>query len=156
MGNNRVIVLQVNEIMDRVRRILAAEMWACVIVSLAVVLLYETDLLLPGLWHGDVNAQFIVKAMMEVVTICMIPLALRLFRFRPVSKSICNDAVNGLLTWGSLRMMMICLPMTANTLFYYLFGLDVTFGYMGIICLICILFIYPSRSRCISETGKEK
>ena len=45
--------------------------------------------------------------------------------------------------------------MIANTLFYYLFGLNVTFGYMAIILLLCLLLVYPSKRRCMYEVERE-
>ena len=53
-------------------------------------------------------------------------------------------------------MAMLCVPMTANTLLYYLFGLNVAFGYMGMICLLCLVFIYPSTARCTAETNDKE
>ena len=55
-----------------------------------------------------------------------------------------------LLRWGSLRMLMLCVPMVINTLCYYLF-MNVAFAYMAIILFICLFLVYPSLDRCYSE-----
>lgn len=141
--------------MRKTKNILISEMYACVVISLMTVMLYETETLLPGALADDKNTEFLAVSLMELVTICMIPLSLRLFKFKRISRSLKSRPEQGLKIWGSLRMMMICLPMMVNTLLYYVF-MNVAFGYMGIIGLICLLFIYPDTSRCVSETSDAK
>lgn len=138
--------------MKRVKNILAAEMLASLLVSLIIIVLYESGTLLAGYLQDNANAEFLSVTCMEIVTICMIPLSLKMFKWKKVSASLKNDDGRALIKWGTLRMSMICIPMMLNTLFYYLFGFNVAFGYMGIIGLICLAFIYPSTSRCVNET----
>ncbi|MDO4160686.1 MAG: hypothetical protein Q4D41_09545 [Prevotellaceae bacterium] len=138
--------------MNKTRNILMAEMLFSIAVSLIIVVLFETDTLLPGTFAADTNTEFLSVTMMEIITICAIPFALRLFKFKGVNRSLSADKERGLLVWGSVRMMGLCLPMMVNTLLYYLFSFNVAFGYMAIICLICLVFIYPSMRRCLAET----
>lgn len=126
-----------------------------IIIALAVIIMYETDTLLAGCYAADANTEFVVVSFMELLTICLIPLALRLFRFRAIRESLAATPSKALLRWGSLRMAMLCLPMLANTLLYYQF-MNVAFGYMGIIGLISLAFIWPSMKRCVAETGGER
>ena len=46
---------------------------------------------------------------------------------------------------------MLLLPLWADTLLYYLY-MNTTFGYLGIILVLCLPFVYPSESRCEAET----
>ena len=131
-------------------------MYAAVTVSLAAVALFETGVLTPGQLECGTNAEFLAESVMEILTICTIPLALRLFKFKKVSAALASGRERALLRWGGLRMAMLCVPMTANTLLYYLFGLNVAFGYMGMICLVCLVFIYPSTARCTAETNDKE
>lgn len=142
--------------MKRIRNILMAEMLSCITITLAIIILYETEIILPGSLADDQNTEFLVVSLMEILTICMVPLSLRLFKFKRVRQSIVSDGGHRLAKWGSIRIMMVCMPMIANALFYYLYGFNVAFGYMGIICLICLVFINPTMSRCISETRSEE
>ena len=142
--------------MKKVRNILMCEMYACIAISVTIITLFETGTLIPGFFECDTTPEFLTVTFMEILTICMIPLALRLFKFKKISAALVNDGGKGLTKWGSVRMMMLCVPMAANTLLYYLFDKNVAFGYMAIICLVCLIFIYPSPSRCISETGGEQ
>ena len=63
--------------MKRTRNILMTEMLASIIISLAIVTLYETEILSPGTLECDTNTEFLTVSIMEIMTICMIPLALR-------------------------------------------------------------------------------
>lgn len=131
------------------------EMCTSIIVSLVVVLLYETDALVAGALPVGGNMEFVIVSLMELLTICLIPLALRLFKFKRISQALSAEKEKALLRFGTARMMMVCLPMVANTLLYYQF-MNVAFGYMGIIGLICLVFINPSMDRCKTETNVEQ
>ena len=48
-------------------------------------------------------------------------------------------------------MSLLADPMLINTLLYYVF-MNVAFGYMAIIGLLSMVFVYPSKSRCEQET----
>ena len=50
-----------------------------------------------------------------------------------------------------LRLLLLFLPLLADTLLYYIY-MNPTFGYLGIILALCLPFVYPSEGRCISET----
>ena len=93
---------------------------------------------------------------MTILTIGMIPLSLKLFKLQRTKMELTSGEGRALSKWGSVRMMMLCIPMAANTLLYYLFDKNAAFGYMAIICLVCLVFIYPSTGRCLSETGGEQ
>ena len=142
--------------MEKTRKILATEMYASIALSIIIVALYETGVLLTSGFSTYSEVEFVFVSTMEIVTICMIPLALRLFKLKKIEASLLASNGHNLLIWGSIRMAMLCVPMTVNTLLYYLFDFNVAFGYMGIICLICLVFIYPSKTRCAQETGIEK
>lgn len=123
-------------------------------ICLVMVVLFENDVLLPGMYAVDKVMEYYVAIAMELVTICLIPISLRLFKFRKVKSSIKEKSFDGLIYWGSCRMYMLVVPMMLNTLLYYLF-MNVAFGYMGIIGLLCMVFIYPSKARCKSEVEVE-
>lgn len=141
--------------MDKTQKILKILMFGSLALSLLIVVLYEFDILAPGAWEQDRSLVFVLTTVMELVTICFIPLSLYMFKIDMVHRSLTSDkeqAPSKLLLWGAVRMLMLCLPMILNTLFYYLTGLSVSFGYMAIILLLCLLMVYPSRTRCFQET----
>ena len=122
--------------------------WASIAVSLVLVLLFETNVLLPGALADEVSVQFVVVTLLELLTICCIPLAVRMFRF----KKIRGDIKNGhYMKWAFLRLSLLALLLVCNTLLYYIY-MNTTFGYLGIILVLCLPFVYPSLSRCEAET----
>lgn len=133
------------------RRLLLLEFWIPVLICLCIIILYENDLLLSGNWHENKMDEYYAAIVMELVTICLIPLSLRLFKFHGVKRSV-QSSWESLRKWGSVRMLMLTLPMLVNCWLYYQF-MNVAFGYMGIIGLLSLCFIYPSKTRCDQETA---
>ena len=140
--------------MKHTQRILMAEMLVGVVMSIALVALFELHVLVSGAWSDNAQAEFVVLSAMELLVLCAIPIALRLFKFGHVHRQLLASPAKGLLKWGTLRMAMLTVPMVLNTLLYYLFFMKAAFGYLAIILLICLGFVVPTMARCKSETGQ--
>lgn len=139
--------------MKKTCTLLLGMFWGSVVLSLLIVVLFESNLLLPGDWTSNPNAEFLCAVVMELLTICVIPLALRLFHFSRVKKQIVShhpEALGAYRCLAIFRMLLLMIPLIANIFLYYMF-MNVAFGYMGIILLLSAFFIYPSMSRCLSE-----
>ncbi|WP_028904593.1 MULTISPECIES: hypothetical protein [unclassified Prevotella] len=128
----------------------------CVFVAYALgtVVLFETNIFESGFSTDDSNLEFLITAVMELVTLGGVFLGLRLFKFQKVHNDLVTRKYDALRKWGTLRLVIIGLPMMVNTYLYYMF-LNTTFGYMAIIQLLCLPFIYPSMSRCEAEVEDE-
>lgn len=136
-------------IMDKVIKILKINFWTRIIIVAVIATVMETEtIVLTGDYK---NSEFLVVSIMELVTLALLPAALYLFRIKKVRMSL-EESQSALLKWGLIRICMIGLPMIANTLLYYIY-MNVSFGYMAIICLICMPFIYPGKGRCLNETS---
>lgn len=122
-----------------------------VVVALLLVALYEMEWLEPTNLAGDVTLVYVITVVMELLTIVVIPLALKLFSFKWVHRKLVNGKGVALLPWGTARLNMLCLPMLINTFMYYQ-TMAPAFGYMAIILFLCLFFIYPSIGRCVDET----
>ena len=109
-------------------------------------IVYECDVLPTGVFAGNAQEEFLAVTFMELLTIVMIPLALRLFKAKDVERKVEEGDTTALRKWGSLRILMITVPLLMNTLLYYLF-MNTTFGYMALILLICLPFIYPATRK---------
>ena len=95
-----------------------------------------------------------LQFLMQFLTLSVIPLALFLFRTGPVRRDLRNggqQVSRRLLFWGSVRMMLICVPMVLNLFFYYAFGDLAGFFYLAVILALSLFFIYPGRKRCMHE-----
>ena len=126
-------------------------------VALIIVLLYETEILLPGALALNNRLCFVVATIMELLTIAIIPFALRLFKFRKVNGKLTESETtrwDNLLKYGSVRILLLAIPMIINVVCYYLFTLT-AFAYMAIILFICMFFVYPTVDKCIAETTKQ-
>ena len=137
--------------MKRTQSILTIEIAAFVVAALIVVVLFESNTLLEGGLADSKTNEFLVVTAMELLTLCTVPLALRLFKFKSVERSLKENGQQALLKWGTIRIMLIVVPMLLNVILFYLFG-NVAFGYMAIILFLCLFFIYPTKSRCEAET----
>ncbi|WP_092110422.1 hypothetical protein [Prevotella sp. KH2C16] len=138
--------------MKKVQKILQLEFWIPIVVSLLLVVLFETDILETGLLSEDKGSEFVMTSVMELATICFIPLALYLFRFKKIHDQLCSEKGERYLQkWGTCRLALLYVPMVLNTLLYYLF-MHVAFAYLAIILLLSLCFVYPSSERCLDET----
>lgn len=132
-------------------KLLLLEFWIPVLICLCIIILYENDILLSGGWHDNKLNEYYVAIAMELITICLIPISLRLFKFRGIKHALQSSADTAL-RQGSVRLLMLTLPMLVNCWLYYQF-MNVAFGYMGIIGLLSLCFVYPSKGRCSQETS---
>ncbi|MBQ7471083.1 MAG: hypothetical protein IJS97_01485 [Prevotella sp.] len=118
-----------------------------------VLILFESSFwVIPDEWNMTemTNLNFCLLTLMELLTLGMIPLALRMMKFKAVKSHIRTRREQGLLQVGLLRSYMLCLPMILNLLFYYLF-MYAAYVYMAIILFLCVFFIFPTTSRCKRE-----
>lgn len=138
--------------MKQVQRVLMLEFWIPVAISLVMVALFEAGILEKGLLATDKSSEFVLASVMELLTLCCIPLSLFLLRIKRVGRWLHKDEVEGrYLTLATIRLDMLCVPMMANTLLYYLY-MFVGFAYLAIILLLTLFFVYPSMARCVDET----
>ena len=138
--------------MKNVKNTLTVLLWTVLALALIVVVLFETDVLMFGYYAGSgEQAEFLLTTMMELLTLAVIPLALKLFKFPRVHADLVSRKAEALRKWGLLRLLMLLVPLLVNTLLYYAYA-NVVFGYMAIILVIVLPFVYPSMERCQSET----
>ena len=141
--------------MKETRNHLMAIMVFAVVFALGVVALFETDTMTAGLYAGETQSEFFWTAFMELLTLGCVFFGLRLFKFKKVHDDLVSRKHMALSAWGALRLIMLLAPMVANTYLYYLF-MNTTFGYMAIIGLLCIPFVFPTLSRCEAEVEDDK
>jgi hypothetical protein len=71
-----------------------------------------------------------------------------------VREQLVLNPVSSMRRYGILRLLMLGVPLVANTDLYYM-SMNTAYGYMAIVLLIVMPFVYPSKSRCEEETGKD-
>lgn len=119
---------------------------ASVGIAVVVAALYELDILPTGVLADRPQDEFLCTIAMELVTIVFIPIALRLFKTKDVDRRLDEGDIKTFKTWSIVRILMITVPLLMNTLLYYIF-MSTTFGYMALILLICLPFIYPATRK---------
>ena len=128
-----------NKTISLLRTVLIANVGVAVVIAA----LYELDILPSGMLAGRPQDEFLSTISMELITIVFIPVALRLFKTKDVEKRLEEGDIKAFRKWGLVRILMITVPLVLNTLLYYSF-MNTTFGYMALILLICLPFIYPA------------
>ena len=128
-----------NKTISLLRTVLIANVGVAVVIAA----LYELDILPSGILAGRPQDEFLSTISMELITIVFIPVALRLFKTKDVEKRLEEGNIKAFRKWGLVRILMITVPLVLNTLLYYSF-MNTTFGYMALILLICLPFIYPA------------
>lgn len=142
--------------MKKVRKILLTVFVETVVMTLLLVVLFETGICEDGLLAAADGGklEFIVLTGMELLTLALIPTALRLFKFKKIEADLKERHEVALQKWGVLRLSMLDVPLVFNTLGYYLF-LNTSFGYLAIIVLLCLFLVWPTEQRCRQEAFVE-
>ena len=127
---------------------------AQVVLALVVIVLFELNLLPEGVKADDKQSEFALTSLMELITLGAAFLGLRLFKFKAIHNDLVNRKETAMWKWGMTRLLILEAPMVINTLLYYIY-MNPTFGYLAIILLLCLPFVFPSYNRCVSETTEE-
>ena len=120
-------------------------------IALAIVALYELDVLESGVQADSKQTEFVALTVIELTSLAAAFIGLRLFKFRMIHNELVTNSEPAMLKWGLLRLLILEVPMVVNTYLYYIY-MNTTFGYLGIILVLCLPFVYPSLSRCEAET----
>lgn len=140
--------------MRKVIKILTALFWTFLIGPAVIYVgcdILECDVSL--LADTGSQTKFVVSTVMILLTLALVPLALRLFNFGSVKADLLERQDIALLKWGKLRLFILGELLFANTLLYYLFGFEPAYGYLAIVVLLTFPFVYPTEKRCMAETG---
>ena len=123
-------------------------------IALTIVLLNECGVVESGALADSKQTEFVAMTMMELASLAAAFLGLRLFKFKKIHQDLVNRKEPAMRQWGILRLLTLEVPMVVNTYLYYMY-MNATFGYLAIILLLCLPFVFPSYNRCVSETTEE-
>ena len=123
-------------------------------IALAIIILYETNILEAGVMEEQKQSEFILTALMELISLGAAFLGLRLFKFKAVHQELVNLKETAMWKWGVIRLLILEVPMVVDTLLYYIY-MNTTFGYLAVMLLLCLPFVFPSVNRCLAETSEE-
>jgi len=140
--------------MKQTSKILMMLLVGLIVLALIIVLLFETEVILPGPLAGMNQSEFVWATLMELLTLGAAFMGLRLFKFKRVHDELVSRP-ESLLKWGVIRLLVLGVPMVVDTLLYYVY-MNPTFGYLAIMLLLCLPFVIPTEARCLAETEEEK
>ena len=141
---------------EQIKRILKWQIVAFILVwalPLVYALLHETGVLSQGALAGDARMEYIFQTIGILMTIVLIPFALRIFNLnlvKRIQELPLQQALKSYRIWADVRLALLVVPALINLQFYYL-----TFNNTGLFCaamsLIASLFCVPSESRIKNE-----
>lgn len=139
--------------LKRLIRILKAEYALMWVLTVLLAALYECDILPQGLFAGDAQMEYIMQVTNILLTICLIPLSLRLFNLsltRHIAALPLKNALKSYRRWSEIRIALLTVASLASLSAYY-WTMDTT----GLLCtgmtVIASLFCVPGKERLLSE-----
>lgn len=131
---------------DKILNIVCAVMLA---LDALVVLLFETETILPGALALDMNG-FVLDTVCALVTLAGIPLALKMM-FTTRVRTIIMRSDRDYLTMALIRLGLLLIPAHLCLVMYYVCMSSTTLG-CAIISTIALLYVWPTQSRRVNET----
>jgi predicted Co/Zn/Cd cation transporter (cation efflux family) len=127
--------------------------WTLVIILVLGLLLIETDVVPVGVLAGidEGTTEFVFQTIATLVTLAMVYMSLRLFRFKAIVSRLKTDYGK----WSMIRIAMLGLSGVLSLAGYGLF-LNVSFEYLLFLVFIALVFITPTEKRYLSETLAEE
>ena len=139
--------------LKRLIRILKAEYALMWVLTVLLAALYECDILPQGLFAGDAQMEYIMQVTSILLTICLIPLSLRLFNLsltRHIAALPLKNALKSYRRWSEIRIALLTVASLASLSAYY-WTMDTT----GLLCtgmtVTASLFCVPGKERLLSE-----
>ena len=120
---------------------------------LLLVVLYETGLYQEGMIAGNAQMEYILQSVSILLTIGLIPFALRMFNMNLVKRIKdlpLQQALKSYQIWSILRLALLFVPAIMALSFYYL-TMNTTNLFCACMALIATLFCVPSESRIKNE-----
>ena len=143
--------------MKKTRDLLMVLFWAQLIIPAVIYVCCEfLDVDLAFLAGTSEKARYVVSTVMILATLALLPLALRLFKFQRIHNELVDWRAEALGKWGIIRLVILGNLLLINTLFYYAYGFESAFGYLAVVTLLTMPFVYPTLERCYAEVEDDK
>ena len=126
--------------------------WA---LPLILVALYEggAETFQKGIYEGNAQMEYILQSVGILLTIGLIPFALRIFNLslvKRIKELPLQQALKSYQKWGDIRLVLLFVPALLNMQFYY-FTMNTTCLFCACMALIATLFCIPSENRLKNE-----
>ena len=141
---------------EQIKRILKLQVVGFILVwalPISYALLHEMGVMPQGTLADDAQMEYIFQTMGILMTIVLIPFALRIFNLnlvKRIKELPLQQALKSYRIWSDVRLALLLVPALINLQFYYL-TLDNTGLFCACMALIASLFCVPSESRIKNE-----
>ncbi len=134
--------------LQELQRQLMAVFWAVPVQAVLIALILRA-VGFPSVcpFFTDAVVEYAADMLAVCLTVCLVPLALRLFRFHRVRRQLPDRYAH----WVWLRLVMLQTVLMVDAIGYGLFG-QASYFYLALMVLLAMAFVYPSRRRCEAET----
>ena len=115
--------------------------------------LYETGIFQKGIHQGNAQMEYIFQCVSILLTICLIPFALRMFNLnlvKRIKELPLQQALKSYQIWSEVRLGLLFVPAILSMSFYYI-TMNTTNLFCACMALIATLFCIPSESRIKNE-----
>ena len=141
---------------EKIRKILSIQKCAFITVWVAPILLavlYETGTFQKGAYEGNAQMEYIFQSVSIMLTIGLIPFALRMFNLnlvKRIKELPLQQALKSYQKWSDVRLGLLFVPAILSVSFYYI-TMNTTNLFCACMALIATLFCIPSESRIKNE-----
>ena len=141
---------------EQIKRILTIQKCAFLAVWAAPILLavlYETGTFQKGVYEGNAQMEYIFQSVSILLTISLIPFALRMFNLnlvKRIKELPLQQALKSYRIWSDVRLALLFVPAILGVSFYYV-TMNTTNLFCACMALIATLFCIPSESRIKNE-----
>ena len=143
---------------EKIKRILNLQKSAFIVVWAAPILLaalYEcgAETFQKGIYEGNAQMEYIFQSVSILLTIGLIPFALRMFNLnlvKRIKELPMEQALKSYQKWSDVRLGLLFVPAILGVSFYYL-TMNTTNLFCACMALIATLFCIPSESRIKNE-----
>ena len=141
---------------ERIKRILIIQKSFLIGIWTAPILLavlYETGIFQKGIHQGNAQMEYIFQCVSILLTICLIPFALRMFNLnlvKRIKELPLQQALKSYQIWSEVRLGLLFVPAILSMSFYYI-TMNTTNLFCACMALIATLFCIPSESRIKNE-----
>ena len=141
---------------EKIKRILTIQKCAFLAVWAAPILLavlYETGTFQKGAYEGNAQMEYIFQSVSILLTIGLIPFALRMFNLnlvKRIKELPLQQALKSYRMWSDVRLGLLFVPAILGVSFYYI-TMNTTNLFCACMALIATLFCVPSENRIKNE-----
>jgi len=136
-----------------VTRILQAQYGLYICIAVILVVLYQSDIFLEGIYAADFSMQYILETVGILTTIALIPFSLKIFNVKldkEIKEAGTEKALELYQHWSNIRLMLLAVVTYMNIFIYYM-TLNSIGGLCALIGITASIFCLPGEKKMREE-----